>query len=74
MHQVVIITDHNNLKYFITTKELNRRQARWAKKLSRYDFIIKYHPNRCNPTNSPLRRLDYNTLRGERGIYLLLRL
>ena len=25
---VIVLTDHSNLRYFITTKELNRRQAR----------------------------------------------
>jgi len=55
----------------MTTKELNRRQARWAEKLSRYDFVVEYRPGRRNPADGPLRRPDYNTLKGERGTYLL---
>lgn len=70
-HQVVVITDHNNLKYFMTTKELNGRQARWAEKLSRYDFVVEYRPGRRNPADGPSRRPDYNTSRGERGTYPL---
>ena len=27
-HQVMVITDHNNLELFLTRKDLNRRQAR----------------------------------------------
>ena len=37
-----IWTDHKNLEYFMTSKNLNRRQARWALYLSRFDFILKH--------------------------------
>ena len=33
-----IWTDHKNLEYFIKAQKLNRRQARWALYLSRFDF------------------------------------
>ena len=36
--------DHKNLEYFMTSKNLNRRQARWALYLSRFDFILKHVP------------------------------
>ena len=39
-HPIAIYTDHKNLEYFMTTKILNRRQARWAQELSAYDFRI----------------------------------
>ena len=39
---IEIFTDHKNLKYFIINKELTRRQARWAEKLSEYNFKIMY--------------------------------
>ena len=39
-HTVQVITDHNNLELFATTKVLNRRQARWAQELAGYDFKI----------------------------------
>ena len=35
-------TDHKNLTFFITTKELTWRQARWAEVLSQYNFKIIY--------------------------------
>ena len=41
-YPIEVITDHNNLKYFITTKELNGRQARWALRLAAFDFVIQY--------------------------------
>jgi RNase H-like domain found in reverse transcriptase len=39
---IKIFTDHKNLEYFMTTKELTRRQARWAEKLSEFNFKILY--------------------------------
>jgi len=37
-----IWTDHKNLEYFMKVQKLNRRQARWALYLSRFDFILKH--------------------------------
>jgi len=37
-----ILTDHKNLKYWKTKKDLNLRQARWGERLANYDFMIKY--------------------------------
>ena len=37
-----IWTDHKNLEYFMTSKNLNRRQAKWALYLSRFDFVLKH--------------------------------
>jgi len=41
-YQVQIYIDHKNLVYFTTTKELNRRQVRWAESLATYNFRISY--------------------------------
>jgi RNase H-like domain found in reverse transcriptase len=40
-YQVVVKTDHRNLQSFMTTKELNARQARWAEELGKYNFVIR---------------------------------
>ena len=37
-HEVLVLTDHNNLRRFMDTKSLSSRQVRWAQKLSRYYF------------------------------------
>ena len=37
---IKILTDHRNLQYFMTTKQLSCRQARWSEYLSRFNFII----------------------------------
>ena len=41
-----ILTDHKNLEYFMSTKQLNRRQARWAEFLSEFNFKIQYRPGK----------------------------
>jgi len=39
-----IWTDHKNLEYFMTNQKLNKRQARWALFLSRFNFVLKHIP------------------------------
>ena len=39
-----IWTDHKNLEYFMKVQKLNRRQARWALYLLRFDFTLKHVP------------------------------
>ena len=41
---IKILTDHKNLEYFMTSKQLNRRQARWAEFLAEFNFKIAYRP------------------------------
>ena len=52
--------DHKNLEYFMKVQKLNRRQARWALYLSRFDFILKHVPGtRMEKTDGLSRRLDW---------------
>lgn len=39
---VQVLSDHQSLETFMTTKKLSRRQARWAEHLSEFDFVITY--------------------------------
>ena len=39
-----IWTDHKNLEYFMTSQNLNRRQAKWTLYLSRFNFTLKHVP------------------------------
>jgi hypothetical protein len=41
---VIVYTDHRNLESFMTTKQLTRRQARWAETLGCFDFTIRFRP------------------------------
>ena len=58
---VEVISDHNNLKYFVNQPALNGRQARWATELAPYDFNIVYRAGKLNPADGPSRRPDYDT-------------
>lgn len=44
--EVTVYTDHRNLESFMKTKQLTRRQARWAETLACFDFTIKFRPGR----------------------------
>ncbi len=45
---IKIFIDHLNLKYFMTIKELIRRQTKWAEKLFEYNFKIIYQSEKQN--------------------------
>ena len=51
-----IITDHSNLRYWRTTQDLSRRQARWATYLSRFHFTLTHRPGKANTQADPLSR------------------
>jgi len=54
-----IWTDHKNLEYFMKAQKLNRRQARWALYLSRFDFMLKHVlESKIEKTDSLSKRLD----------------
>ena len=60
-HPVEIWTDHKNLKYFMTAKKLNCRQARWFLHLARFDFLLHHRPSRA------MGKLDTLSRRADHG-------
>jgi hypothetical protein len=57
---LTVLSDHKNLTYFTTTKELTRRQSRWSELLGQYKFEIRYTPGKENERADALsRRSDY---------------
>ena len=57
----------------MTTKELSRHQARWAKCLAAFDFEIQYHKGAMNPADGPSQQPDYEkALKGEQELLLLM--
>jgi len=59
-HPVEIWTDHKNLKYFMTAKKLNCRQARWFLHLARFDFLLHHRPRHAMGKPDALsRRADH---------------
>jgi hypothetical protein len=64
--QVQVFTDHKNLLWFTETKVYNRRQARWAEKLSRFDFTITFRPGvRQGKPDALSRRPDHRSKGGD---------
>ena len=59
-HKVKIWTDHKNLKYFMTVKKLNCRQAHWSLYLSRFDFVMHHQPGKSmGKPNALSQRADH---------------
>jgi len=55
-----IWTDHKNLEYFMKVQKLNRRQARWALYLSRFNFMLKHvSGSKMGKADSLSRRPDW---------------
>ena len=46
-HPIRVLSDYKNLEYFMSTKLLSRRQARWSEFLSRFNFRIIYRPRKA---------------------------
>ena len=72
-HEVLILTDNNNLRCFIDTKSLSFWQVRWAQKLCQYYFRINYHHGKANIAADALSRFpqksqdEKNDLQAENG-------
>jgi hypothetical protein len=59
-HQVKVWSDHKSLSYFMTTKQLTRRHARWSLFFSSFDFVIMPRPGSENAQADALsRRADF---------------
>ncbi|KAG5727488.1 hypothetical protein E4T56_gene12005 [Termitomyces sp. T112] len=41
LHRIQVYSNHNNLQYFTTTKQLSRHQAQWSKTLSEPNVYLK---------------------------------
>ena len=53
---VKMLIDHKSLKYFITTKKLTPRQAKWAEFLFKFNFIVSYQTGKKNNKADALTR------------------
>jgi hypothetical protein len=57
---VTVLTDHNNLTYFMSTKQLTKRQVRWAEFFADFNFTITHRPGvRSGKPDLLSRRPDY---------------
>ena len=55
-HPINVITDHKNLEYFTSSKQLSRRQARLSEFLFRFDYKIIYRPGKAGGKPDALTR------------------
>jgi hypothetical protein len=53
---IEVFSDYRTLQWFISTKQLSCRQARWAEFLSEFNFIIKYRPGKQGTKPNSLTR------------------
>ena len=56
---ITMMSNDNNLRYFMFITSLNRRQIKWMLLLSEYDFEIKYRNKNLNFANESSRRSNY---------------
>ncbi|KAL0199796.1 hypothetical protein M9458_002983, partial [Cirrhinus mrigala] len=56
-HPFTVLTDHRNLEYIRSAKQLNHRQARWALFFTRFNFSVTYRPGSHNTKADALSRL-----------------
>jgi hypothetical protein len=58
---ITVLTDHRNLEYFMSTKQLNRQQARWLVFIADFNFKITYRPGtQGGKPDAMTRRPDYH--------------
>ena len=62
---VEVVSDHRNLEYFMSSKRLSRRQARWSEFLSRFNFKIVYRPGVDNGCADALTRRSQDLPEGD---------
>ncbi|TFY77901.1 hypothetical protein EWM64_g6113 [Hericium alpestre] len=61
LHQIDIVSDHQNLLYFKDTHKLSRRQVCWMLFMSRFDYII------CHAAGKTMTRADALSRRPDHG-------
>src|SRR6201995_4756021 len=74
VHPVDIQTDHKNLKYFITTCNLNCCQACWSIYLAHFDLTLQHIPGKLMGKPDGLsRHVDHSSGKGDNQDITLLR-
>ena len=56
---IIVLTNHNNLRYFMKIITFNKRQSRWIFAFAKYDFKIKYCFEKINSIDKSSRRFNY---------------
>jgi hypothetical protein len=70
-HVIDVITDHKNLEYFLSTKMLTHRQARWSEYLLAFNMVIRFRPGKLGEKPDSLTcRADFYLKGGDRDYML----
>ena len=64
-HEVLVLTDHNNLYWFMETKSLSSKQVRWTQKLSCYHFRVDYCQGKANEAANALSQYSQQNVEEE---------
>ena len=69
-HKVLVLTNHNNFRWFIETKSLSSRQVHLAQKLSRYYFRIDYsYHGKANRAANALSQYPHRNAEEEKAFW-----
>ena len=68
-HEVLVPTNHNNLRQFMKIKSLSSRQVCWAQELSRYHFQIDYCQGKANRAADTLSRYPQRSAEEEKTLW-----
>ena len=60
--QFEVFSDHKNMKYIFTQRDLNMRQRRWMEFLEDYEFTLHYHLGKANVVADVLSRKSLGVL------------
>lgn len=60
-----ILTDHKNLKYFMTSRRLTERQVRWSQFLAQFNFVIKFRAGKNADRPDALSRRSQDIPKGD---------
>ena len=52
----MVKTDHNNLRHFLTQKEINERKQKWVSKIQAFEFDTEYVKGKNNMVADALSR------------------
>jgi hypothetical protein len=61
LFSIQMLIDHVNLNSFFKNKKLNKKEARWWKKLNDLNFHIEYKSSKLNLADDSSRRFDYES-------------
>ena len=62
--RTIVLCDHQALQSFMSTKDLQGRQVRWAEALAAFNFEIRYRKGKDNPADGLSRRPDHMVREG----------